>query len=147
MADPKDAGREQRGNEFSTTGNRYQTYQRGGSGSEGGSSEDQSYGPARDLSERGGGTGIRENESGGANANANTQSDGHIREDIKQRLASHPEIEGDAIAVEVQDGIVTLSGTVGDPAGKRRAEDVAANVAGVKQVRNTIGVEARSGGR
>ena len=51
-----------KGNAFSYTGNEYQTYQRGGSGSEGGSGEDQSYGPPRDLSDRGGGTGIRENE-------------------------------------------------------------------------------------
>jgi osmotically-inducible protein OsmY len=59
----RDRDREEwRGNAFSYTGNDYQTYQRGGSGSEGGYSREQSYGGEHELSGRGGGTGIRETE-------------------------------------------------------------------------------------
>lgn len=39
-----------------------QQYQRGGSGSEGGFAQEESHGPERDLSKRGGGTGVRETE-------------------------------------------------------------------------------------
>ena len=146
-----------RDNAFSYTGKDYQTYQRGGSGSEGGLGEDQSYGPSDDLSERGGGTGIRENErepertsSGGGNERGSfagrgpkdgRRPDERIREDVQERLTAHPEIEATQIEVSVQDSEVILAGTVEDPNAKQLAEDIAQNVAGVKDVRNNISVQ------
>jgi hypothetical protein len=47
-----------------------QQYQRGGSSSEGGFAEEESHGPDRDLTKRGGGTGARETEQRGNQAAA-----------------------------------------------------------------------------
>lgn len=43
----------------------HEQYQRGGSGSEGGSADEESHGSEHGLTERGGGTGIRETEHWG----------------------------------------------------------------------------------
>jgi hypothetical protein len=70
------------------------------------------------------------------------RSDDRILEDINERLTQHPGIDAEEIEVKVQNGEVTLTGTVSDRACKRMAEDLAENVSGVREVRNELRVNA-----
>lgn len=71
------------------------------------------------------------------------RSDERIREDVCDRLEQHPFVDASEIEVGVRDGVVTLSGTVGERAAKRMAEDVAEGVSGVKDVNNQVRVARR----
>jgi osmotically-inducible protein OsmY len=66
------------------------------------------------------------------------RSDDRIREDICERLTQHPEIDAVEIDIRVENGEVTLTGTVERRDEKRRAEDVAEGVSGVKDVHNQL---------
>lgn len=66
------------------------------------------------------------------------RSDERIREDVCQRLTDHPAVDASEIEVTVQDGEVTLIGSVEDRRMKRLAEDVAGEVPGVRDVHNQI---------
>jgi hypothetical protein len=66
------------------------------------------------------------------------RSDARIHEDICEVLTRHPEIDASDIDVEVQNGVVTLSGTVEDRYTKRLAEDVAELTLGVHDVENRM---------
>ncbi|SFZ81281.1 Osmotically-inducible protein OsmY, contains BON domain [Devosia enhydra] len=68
------------------------------------------------------------------------RSDDRIREDINDRLTYDRHIDASNISVEVKDGEVTLSGTIGDRADKRHAEDIAEGISGVKHVQNNLRV-------
>jgi hypothetical protein len=68
------------------------------------------------------------------------RSDDRIREDVNERLTDHPHIDASDIEVQVQNGEVTLSGTVDDRQAKRLAEDIADSVSGVREVHNQIRV-------
>lgn len=70
-----------------------------------------------------------------------TRSDDRIREDINDRLSDDPWVDASDIDVTVSNGEVTISGTVRDRNDKRRAEDLAEAVSGVKNVENRIRVE------
>ncbi len=70
-----------------------------------------------------------------------TRSDDRIREDINDRLSDDPWVDASEIDVTVTNGEVTLTGTVNDRSDKRRAEDLAEAVSGVKNVENRIRVE------
>ncbi len=63
-----------------------------------------------------------------------------VREDVSDRLMADWEVDATDIEVAVASGEVTLSGTVGDRQSKRRAENIAANVLGVKDVQNNLRV-------
>jgi hypothetical protein len=69
------------------------------------------------------------------------RSDERIREDVSEALYRAPEVNASDIEVEVQDGLVTLKGTVTERRMKRLAEDCAADVSGVDDVRNEIRVQ------
>ncbi len=69
-----------------------------------------------------------------------TRSDERIREDVSDRLMADWEVDATDIEVTVASCEVTLAGTVGDRQSKRRAEDIAANVLGVKDVQNSLRV-------
>jgi len=69
------------------------------------------------------------------------RSDDRIREDINEHLTQHPDIDATEIDVNVQNGEVTLTGTVDHRHTKRLAEDVAENVSGVREVHNQIRVQ------
>ncbi len=76
-----------------------------------------------------------------------TRSDERIREDVCDRLSDDWRIDASDIEVQVNDGEVTLSGTVSDRLLKRRAEDVAEDISGVQNVQNNLRVQtARSVG-
>jgi hypothetical protein len=69
-----------------------------------------------------------------------TRSDDRVREDVSDRLMEDWEVDATDIEVTVASGEVTLTGTVGDRQSKRRAENIAANVLGVKDVQNNLRV-------
>jgi hypothetical protein len=70
-----------------------------------------------------------------------TRSDDRIREDLCDRLSDDPTLDASNIDVEVSNGEVTLSGSVDDRQDKRRAEDCAESISGVKNVQNMLRVE------
>jgi hypothetical protein len=67
-----------------------------------------------------------------------TRSDDRIREDVCDRLSYDDEVDASDITVTVQQGEVTLEGTVEDRRAKHRAEDIADSVNGVKDVHNRL---------
>jgi hypothetical protein len=71
------------------------------------------------------------------------RADLRIYEDVCDRLTDARDIDATEIEVSVQDGEVSLRGTVGDRAMRRRAEDIAQGVGGVQHVENDIRIRAR----
>ena len=68
------------------------------------------------------------------------RSDERIREDVNDQL-SEGYLDASEVEVMVVDGVVTLSGTVNSRSDKRRAEDIAEDVRGVRNVENRLRVE------
>jgi osmotically-inducible protein OsmY len=68
--------------------------------------------------------------------------DERILEDVSDRLTDDAMVDASDITVEVNAGEVTLSGTVRDRDQKRRAEDLAERVSGVKDVINALRIAA-----
>jgi len=73
------------------------------------------------------------------------RSDERIREDICERLTQDGYLDATDIEVEVQGAQVTLRGSVDGRRSKRRAEDMADEVSGVRDVRNELRVNQASG--
>jgi len=71
------------------------------------------------------------------------RSDERIREDVCERLTHHPEIDASEIDVKVNNGEVTLTGTVDERQAKRMSEDLVESISGVKDVHNQIRVRER----
>jgi len=69
-----------------------------------------------------------------------TRSDDRIREDVCDRLTDDPTVDASKVEVRVNNGEVTLSGAVNHRWDKRRAEDIADNISGVKHVQNNLRV-------
>jgi osmotically-inducible protein OsmY len=74
------------------------------------------------------------------------RSDERIIEDVNDRLTEDWMLDASDIEVSASNGEVTLSGTVSERRSKRRAEDLAESVSGVKDVHNTIRVQQSSTG-
>ena len=70
-----------------------------------------------------------------------TRSDDRIREDVSDRLTDDWIIDATNIEVTVSSGEVTLAGTVDSREAKRRAEDCAESVSGVRNVQNNLRVQ------
>ncbi|WP_139812138.1 BON domain-containing protein [Ensifer aridi] len=68
------------------------------------------------------------------------RSDERIREDVCDRLSDDRSVDASEIEVRVSNCEVTLSGTVEGREQKRRAEDCAEEVSGVKNVQNNLRV-------
>ncbi|HTO55817.1 MAG TPA: BON domain-containing protein [Myxococcota bacterium] len=66
------------------------------------------------------------------------RSDERIQEDVSQALSDHPELDASEIEVSVENGEVTLKGTVDERRAKRMAEECIEHVPGVHDVRNEI---------
>jgi osmotically-inducible protein OsmY len=114
---------------------------------------EESLGSTRDLSARGG-FGIRETEDwpgpgqrrgpfAGRGPKNYQRCDERICEDVCRRLTDDPDVDASDIEVSVQNAEVTLAGTVHDRHMKRDAEDVVADVPGVRDVHNQIRVQNR----
>lgn len=70
-----------------------------------------------------------------------TRSDERIREDVSDRLTDDWRVDASEIEVTVASGEVTLAGTVDSREAKRRAEDCAESVSGVRNVQNNLRVK------
>lgn len=68
------------------------------------------------------------------------RSEERIKEDVCDRLCDHPAIDATNINIEVSGTEVVLTGTVTSKDEKRRAEDLAESVSGVRNVENRIKV-------
>lgn len=75
-----------------------------------------------------------------------TRSDERIREDVCDGLTDDPALDASEIEVTVAGSEVTLSGTVGSRAERRRAEDDADRVSGVIHVQNNLRVRQPGSG-
>ena len=67
--------------------------------------------------------------------------DASIADDIIDRLTDDDTLDASQILLQVEGGVVTLSGNVPTRAMKHRAEDIAAEARGVADVRNMIRVD------
>lgn len=68
------------------------------------------------------------------------RSDASIREDIGERLTRDPDIDPSEVEVTVTGGEVLLTGSVASRADKRKSEDLAWEVSGVRDVQNRLRV-------
>jgi len=59
---------------------------------------------------------------------------------VRTALRYHRNVDEATVGVAARDGVVTLSGRIGSAAQKGLAQDIAENVDGVKEVRNTLRV-------
>jgi osmotically-inducible protein OsmY len=73
--------------------------------------------------------------------------DERIREDVCERLTEHPDIDASEVEIQVNNGEVTLAGSVDDRHQKRLAEDVIENLWGVRDVHNHLRVSTGLGQR
>jgi hypothetical protein len=73
------------------------------------------------------------------------RSDDRIREEICDRMTEDPVLDASEIEVEVTEGEVTLSGLVNSRDQKRRAEDIAERIGGVRDVTNQLRVTRDAG--
>jgi hypothetical protein len=69
------------------------------------------------------------------------RSDERIREDVNDRLTDDYYIDASDVEVMVENGEVTLTGSVRVRTDKRRAEDIAESVSGVRNVENRLRVK------
>ena len=69
------------------------------------------------------------------------RSDERIADDIIGRLTDAADIDASEILLSVEGGVATLTGNVPARRMKHRAEDIAADASGVREVRNTIRVD------
>jgi hypothetical protein len=70
------------------------------------------------------------------------RSDGRILDDISDRLSDDDRLDASDIEVKVEAGEVTLNGHVASREDKRRAEDLAESVSGVRHLQNNLRVRA-----
>jgi hypothetical protein len=94
-----------------------------------------------------GGTGAgrrgAEGEHRGRGPRGYTRPDERIRDDVNDGLTEDPELDASDIEVAVTSGEVTLAGMVETRRDKRRAEDIADRVSGVRHVQNNLRPRSR----
>ncbi len=83
----------------------------------------------------------------GVGPNNYTRSDDRIRDDVNDRLTWDGRIDASDVNVDVNDGVVTLTGSVDRRWDKRIAEDDADDVMGVVDVNNQLRVRNRGTSR
>jgi hypothetical protein len=69
------------------------------------------------------------------------RSDARIEEDVNERLTNHGMLDATGIQVRVENGEVTLTGTVESRQAKRLAEDILDSISGVKDIHNQLRVQ------
>lgn len=89
----------------------------------------------------------READHRGRGPSDYTRSDERIREDINDALTHDWRVDASHVRVQVKDGEVTLEGTVDSRQDKRRAEDIADDVSGVRHVQNNLRLTSTSSDR
>jgi osmotically-inducible protein OsmY len=73
------------------------------------------------------------------------RSDARIEEDICEHLTHHGMLDATGIQVQVENGEVTLTGTVESRQAKRMAEDILDGISGVKDIHNQLRVQRDQG--
>lgn len=73
------------------------------------------------------------------------RSDQRISEDVHDRLTDDDHLDASGITVAVQDGEVTLSGTIRNRRAKHHAEAIIEHIGGVQHVQNNLRVDASAG--
>jgi len=73
------------------------------------------------------------------------RSDGRIEEDVCEHLTHHGMLDATGIRVQVENGEVTLTGTVESRQAKRLAEDILDSISGVRDVHNQLRVQHNQG--
>jgi osmotically-inducible protein OsmY len=68
------------------------------------------------------------------------RSDDRVKEQLSDRLMDDDDIDASEISIEVKNGEVTLTGTVGSREEKRAAEEIAEQSPGVREVQNLLRV-------
>lgn len=66
------------------------------------------------------------------------RADERVWEDINERLTAHPDIDASDIDVTVEDGVVTLNGTVNSRGARRLAEEIIDDIRGIKDIHNKL---------
>lgn len=89
---------------------------------------------------------MRAGEHRGRGPKGYTRSDDRIREDVNDRLTDDAWLDASMIEVRVENGEVTLTGAVDSRQDKRRAEDIADRISGVKHVQNNLRLRQRDEG-
>lgn len=74
-----------------------------------------------------------------------SRSDERIREDVSDALTRDRAVDASEIEVDVKEGVVSLRGSVSDKWMKRRAEDCAEEITGVRDVRNELEIRREGG--
>ena len=69
------------------------------------------------------------------------RSDERLRDEAWERLANDPDLDASRLTVEVADGEVALRGAVDDPRDRAVAEEICAEIHGVRGVYNRIRIE------
>jgi osmotically-inducible protein OsmY len=87
----------------------------------------------------------REEDYRGRGPRGYTRSDTRIHEEVSDRLMEDRYVDASEIDVSVAGGEVTLAGMVASREMKRRAENIAASVLGVKDVHNSLRVRNAAG--
>ena len=72
------------------------------------------------------------------------RSDARIHEEVNERLTDHPGIDASDIEVSVENGEVSLNGSVDGRRSKRLAEDIAESCTGVVDVHNRLRIDDRA---
>ncbi|MDX2153936.1 MAG: BON domain-containing protein [Bryobacteraceae bacterium] len=75
------------------------------------------------------------------------RSDARIMEEVCERLEQHPDVDASEVEVHVNNGEVTLTGSVEDRHQKRLAEDAVEHLSGVREVHNQLKVSRGIGQR
>ena len=73
------------------------------------------------------------------------RSDERIRDEIADRMTDDDYLDASELMIQVKQGEVTLIGTVTTREQKRRAEDLAESISGVREVSNNIRVARETG--
>ena len=95
----------------------------------------------RGFADRGPGAGARGAQSfAGRGPKGYARSDERIHEEVCELLTRNPYVDASDIEVRVENGEVTLTGTIHDRYMKRIAEDVAESASGVHDVHNRLTV-------
>lgn len=74
-----------------------------------------------------------------------SKTDAEIHKDVINELAWDPRVDETEVGVQVDQGVVTLTGTVGSWAKRRAAEGAAHRVLGVLDVANDVSVKPPGG--
>ena len=73
------------------------------------------------------------------------RSDARIEEDVCEHLTHHGMLDATGIQVQVENGEVTLTGTVESRQAKRLAEDILDSISGVRDIHNQLRVQRYQG--